>query len=170
LACKPTPNFLSFTFFVMRENNLTAYVLNFFTKDTLSVISDVASVISLILTLFVLYDVRKLRERYKFRVRGPEILRKLKAHSAKLADYLNEFEGFLPQIDLELGRAHVQLKSLEKKKLPRPVKKAIKHVRKSIQGYNTGAKDEESLRRVYVEMMIVIEEVNDYQKDSDWER
>jgi|GEM_PF-2272583 len=154
----------------MNENDLTTYVSKFFAKENFSFISDIASVISLILTLFVLYEVRRLKEQYKFRVRGPEILRKLKAHSAKLADYLNEFESFLPQIDLELGRSHVQLKSLEKKKLPRSVKKAIKHLRKSIQSYNASTKDEEVIRQVYVEMMVVIEEVNDYQKDLDWER
>lgn len=149
--------------------HLTLLFQNLNSREVLSVIGDVVSIISLLLTIFVYYNVRKLREHYMFRARAPEIIRRLLAHSSNLANYLNTFMESLPQIDLELRLAEVQLRSLGKKLRGQP-KKSVRQLLKSIKAYDINEQGDEELRRVYVELMKVIEEVKEHRKDLDWEK
>jgi hypothetical protein len=96
-------------------NNLTISDINLFSKETLSIVGDVLAIISFVLTIFVLYDTRKIRGFYKFKGRGPALIKELSRYSSKISNYLNAFEDFLPQIAEELKRSEAKLKSLEKK-------------------------------------------------------
>jgi hypothetical protein len=149
-------------------SSLTNLVEKLFTSQSLSVLGTVCSIASLVLTLFVLYDTRKLRSYYKLRVRAPALLRDLKKSSSALSDYLNEFAEFLPQISEELARIAVKLKSLEGKLSGGP-KASVKKLRRNIDQCEVGLQNEEQVRRVNVGVIAIIEEVRDHQKDLDWE-
>lgn len=74
-------------------------VLQLLSREFLSVLADVLSIIGFVLTIFVLYDTRKIRSLYKFKGRGPALIRDLSKLSLTLSTYLNQFEDFLPQIE-----------------------------------------------------------------------
>jgi hypothetical protein len=68
-----------------------------------------------------------------------------------------------------LKRSEAKLKSLEKKLRGQPPKSSIKQLRKIINECEVKVDNEQGVRVIYLEMVKVIEEVKDYQKDLDWE-
>ena len=62
----------------------------------------------------------------------------------------------------------MKLRSL-KGKLSRSPKKSVKHVLSQIDRCDVNAQNEELVRRTYIEIVKVIEELKDNQKDLDWE-
>src|SRR3982751_710999 len=94
---------------------LTHIIPDFFNRDLLSIASDVLSIISFVLTIFVLYDTRNIRSLYKFKARGPALIKDLGKYASNLTGYLNQYEDFIQQIAEDLGRSRAKLKSLERK-------------------------------------------------------
>ena len=95
-------------------------------------IGTIASIISLGVSVFVLIEVRKIKNVYKLRVRGPVIIKELVRYSANLSGYLDEFEDSLPQIADELGKARAKLKYL-KKTLSSDTRTSVKRLLRSIE-------------------------------------
>jgi len=75
---------------------------------------------------------------------------------------------FLPQVREEIGRVAVKLRSL-KRKLRGEQKRSVKRALLYIDQCDVSVQNEEHVRLVYVEIVKVIEELKDYQKDLDWE-
>src|SRR6185436_13267865 len=117
----------------------------------------IASIISLGVSIFVLVEVRHIRNASKLRVRGPGIIRELVRYSSNLSGYLDEFEDSLPQIEDELGKARAKLKYL-KKSLSSDTKTSVKRLLKSMGKCEITSDNKDGIRRVYVEMNQVIEE------------
>jgi len=82
---------------------------------TFSDIGTIASIISLAVSLFVLADVRKIKNAFRLRVRGPIVIRELGKCSSNISNYMDQFDVFLPQIASELARAQAKLKYLQGK-------------------------------------------------------
>jgi hypothetical protein len=143
-------------------------IADIFSRETLSVVGDILGIISFVLTIFVLYDTRKIRGFYKFKGRGPALLKDLSRYSSTISRYLNEFEDFLPQIAEELKRSEAKLKSLEKKLSGQP-KASVKRLRKIVNECEVKTENEREVRVAYLEMVKVIEEVKEHRKDLDWE-
>lgn len=131
---------------------------------TFSDIGSVASVISLAVSIFVLIEVRSIRNAFKLRVRGPVIIKDLVRYSSNLSGYLDKFEDSLPQIADEFGKTKAKLKYLEKSLSSGP-KASVKRLLKSIEKCEITVDNEGGIRRVHLEMNEVIEEVKDRQKD-----
>jgi predicted membrane chloride channel (bestrophin family) len=142
---------------------------HFFTERTLTLSASIVSIISFFLTIFVLYDTRKLRSFYKFRALGPTLIRELRSSSKRISDFLNEFEEFIPQISQELARAGATLHSLQRKLRGSP-KTSTKKLRKRISVCRIGIESEDEIREIHIEMVKVVEEVKNYQRDLEWER
>jgi hypothetical protein len=117
----------------------------------------------------VLYDTRKLRSFYKFRARGPTLIKELRGCSKRISDFLNEFDEFIPQISEELGRAVATLDALERK-LKGHAKASTKKLKKRISSCKVRVENEDEIREIYIEMVKVVEEVRNYQRDLEWER
>jgi hypothetical protein len=79
---------------------------------TFSDVGSMASIISLIFTVLVLIDVRRLRSYYLFTGRVPVLTQKLDQHQLKIEEYLNDFDKSISLIWLELAKVEVVLKSL----------------------------------------------------------
>jgi hypothetical protein len=131
---------------------------------TFSDLGTISSIISLGVSLFVLAEVRKIRNAFTLRVRGPIVIKELGKYSSNISSYLDQFEDFLPQIAGEFARAQAKLKYLQKK-LPAGPRTSVKKLRKLIEKCEVTIENKEGVRLVYVEMNQVLEEVKDHQKD-----
>lgn len=147
---------------------LHALYIDFFFMEKLGIVSGIASIISCLLTIFVLYDTRRIRSFYRFRARGPTLMKELITCSKNISEYLNAFEEFVPQISEELARSAAKLKMLEGK-LSRSQKNSVRELRASIKACKASSQSQESVREVYIEMVMVLEEIKQYQRDLDWE-
>lgn len=127
-------------------------------------IGTLASLLSLAVSIWVLYDVRKIKAGLKLRVRGPVVMKELRKYSATIADYLDQFENSLPQISEEFGKARAKLKYLEKN-LPSQTRKSVRKLQRSIEKCDVITENKEGVRRLYVEMNSVLVEITDHQKD-----
>jgi hypothetical protein len=136
--------------------------------ETFSKIGSIFSIASFGLTVWVLLETRKLRGLYKLRVRGPSLIKDLVKLASILFSYLNDYSNSVAQIAQELGKIGVKLKSLEVKLNGAP-KSSVKLVRSYIDQCEVNNENEEQVRRIYVEIIKVIEELKDHQKDLDWE-
>jgi len=131
---------------------------------TFSDIGTLASLLSLAVSLWVLYDVRKIKAGFKLRVRGPVVIKELRKYSSTIAGYLDRFEDFLPQISEEFGKAQAKLKYLEKN-LPSETRRSVRNLQKSIEKCEVMTENKEVVLRLYFEMNRVLEEITDHQKD-----
>jgi hypothetical protein len=129
-----------------------------------SIIGTITSIISLGVSIWVLIELRDIRNVAKLRVRGPKIIKELGQCASNLSGFLDEFEDALTQIDDELATAKAKLKYL-RKSLPSDTKGSVRRLLKSIEKCEITLDNKEGIRRIYVEMNQVLEEVKDHQKD-----
>jgi predicted PurR-regulated permease PerM len=132
-------------------------------------IGSVASILGLVLTILIFLSLRKIRRFYVFTARVPELLDKLTKHAGKISEYQKEFSNSQQEIELELSKAEVVLKSL-KKKVSRQTKSSINNVLKTVKTYYNSISDSKSLWEVYVKIQILIDEIKELQLDIKWER
>lgn len=147
---------------------LTWIVQSLFSREAFFIAGNVFSIASFILSVIVLWNVRKLRNVYRLRARGPALLRDLSKAASNLSKFLNEYDDFLPQVKEEMARAAVKLRSL-KKRIGGDQRRTIKRVLRSIDQCEITVENEEQVRLVYIEVLKITEELKDYQKDLDWE-
>lgn len=89
--------------------------------------------------------------------------------ASNLSGYLNDYSDSTMQIVEELGKIGSKLKSLQSKLSGDP-KNAVKRVRDYIDRCEVKSENDEQVRKVHIEIIKVIEELKDYQKDLDWEK
>lgn len=147
---------------------LPSIIKEFFSRDSLSVVGNIFSIASFVISIFVLLSVRKLRTLYRLRVRGPSLIKDLSKAGSNLSNYLNEYAESIPQIEEELSRVSVKLRSLENKISGR-LKVSVKRARVYIDQCEAKAENETEVRKAYIEVIKVTEELKDHQKDLDWE-
>lgn len=73
-----------------------------------------SSVISLVLTIFVFFNIRNIRSFYVFTARVPQLSEDIAAKSSLLNDQLNTFEGMTVKLRTLLAEVEVLLVSLSK--------------------------------------------------------
>jgi len=149
-------------------SGLPTIVDNLANRETFYIIGNIFSIASFILSIIVLWNIRKLRNAYRLRARGPSLLKDLSKAASNLSKFMNAYTDFLPQITEELGRVAVKLRSL-KRKLSGDQKRSAKRALLYIDQCQVSVQNEEQVRLVYVEIVKVIEELKDHQKDLDWE-
>jgi hypothetical protein len=153
----------------MNEPTIIEIILNFLKGEAFSIFGTVASMISLVLTVWVLINVGKIKSYYMFAARVPDLNKQLKQHASEISAYLNDFEGFLPQIQLELAQTEIVLRSL-KNKLDRQPKKSATQLLKVLRHYDLNSGDKDGLYSIYVDMRKLESEIEDLQEDLKWER
>ena len=143
-------------------------IRNLSAREAFYVIGNIFSIASFILSIFVLWNIRKLRNAYRLRARGPALIKDLSKGASNLSKFMNEYADFLPQISEEIGRVGVKLRSLRGKLSGGP-KRSVKRVLSYVDHCEVTVQNEDDVRRVYGELLKVIEELRDNQKDLDWE-
>src|SRR5262245_37030306 len=150
-------------------NDLTSSSQNFLTLQAISLIADILSIAGFVVPVWVLLETRKLKSLYKLKVRGPSLIKDLHKMVLNLDDYINNYSNSLTQIAQELGRVEIKLKSLQTKLRGDP-KSSVKLVRSLIDQCEVNVENKERVVRVHREIIKVLEELKDHQKDLDWER
>src|ERR1043165_2732326 len=95
-------------------DGLPSIFKNLFTRENFYVIGNVFSIASFIISIFVLWNIRKIRSAYRFRARGPSLIKELSASTKNLNKFSNEYADSLSQIKEEMTRVAVKLRSLRR--------------------------------------------------------
>ena len=133
---------------------------------TLSNIGNVASILGIGLSLYVIYNVREIRKSYLFTARAPALLKSLRTHSSNIKDLLKEFETSIEEIETELARC-----SPIKRKVGRHERRSISIVIKQITtNKSLSTESKNTVWNIYKELLKVEEELRNLHKDRQWER
>lgn len=100
--------------------------------EIVNVVASVSSVVALILTLFIFYHTSKLRNRYLFLIRAPELIKQLEDHGSNISKYLDAPSVYQQELRIELTMCRANLKNL-RPKLDRGAKSSLKTLDRNIQ-------------------------------------
>jgi hypothetical protein len=139
------------------------------TSEWFVALVNITSLIGFLLTIWVLFDVRNIKSYYVFKVRVPQHVKKLKKYAANLSEYMNDFEGMLPQVEMELASIEVELESL-RRKLDRKPGRPVDQLLRDVKAYNKAqTKDIKALRRIHIDLHKAVTRIEEIQEDLRWE-
>lgn len=121
-----------------------------------SIVGLVFSLFSLGVSIYTALNVRKIRNKYMFRLTAPDLVKGLSKHASTLVGYADNSEKHHLHIKEELTKSDVKLMTLESR-LKGQSKKSVKQARGSIKKYNP--RDNDGIFTIYTEIMRVVEEV-----------
>lgn len=136
-------------------------------QQILSQIGSYASLIGLLITVYVAYQLRQIRNTYIFRVRAPEFIKLLSRRASKLIELGGDFDNSQQSIGLEIAVADVTLRTMQSR-MRGQSRRAVKQLRNSIKDYRQNP-DRDKIYRLYTEIHTVIEEVKELQKELNLE-
>lgn len=146
-----------------------------------------ASILSFIISIFVLLSVRRIRNFYIFNARVPEINEELSKLASDLSGSLDSFDGLNSRIHKILVDLEISLKSL-KKKVPKDIKRDIDSLISTIQITDQSRKNillfwsrsetigssiesqREYLEKLHLSTYKVIAQCKSNHEESRWER
>lgn len=152
----------------MNSESVVKFLNRVLAGDLLAVIASWASVISLLLTIYVAWSIRKIRNKYISRIRAPRFVEMLVEKGSILSDFANDFSNSEQEICDELARVDVRPKAMQGR-MRGESKKAIKELRTRIRDYEKEPDSQAKFHLVYRSMQRVIEEVSEYQEELDFE-
>jgi hypothetical protein len=147
---------------------LSQFLKRLFTGDILDVIANYLGIIGFFVTIYIAWSIRKVRNRYIFRIKAPQFVKALSKQASMLIDYANEFVSNQAVIGDEFARIDVRLKAMQGR-MTGGAKKAVKDLRKLIKEYERAPANEGKFRLAYRGVQRVIEEVKEYQEDLELE-
>ena len=100
--------------------------------EIVDVIASLSSVIALILTIFILRQTLKLRNRYLSLIRTPQLVTRLEEHGSNISKYLDAPSVYQQELRIELTMYRANLKNL-KSKLDCGAKSSLKTLDRNIQ-------------------------------------
>lgn len=103
-----------------------------------------------------------------FTARIPDLHRDLKKHASNLANYMNEFDSYRPQIATELVNIEVIVLSL-KRKVDKQAMPHIKSLVSQLKNLEPMSVDTETVWKIYASVNKVLASVEDLQEDKKWE-
>jgi len=125
------------------------------------------SLVSLVVSLVVLSQVSELKKAYLFAVRVPDLIERLKKQTSRVSVHLSSFPSSNDEVVVTLALASGTLKSLAAK-LPKTQRTSIIGLIEMTGAYNP-ADGVSGLRNIYGTMLRVVQELEDLQKDRQWE-
>ncbi len=114
---------------------------------TVSNIADIASLVSLVVSIYVALNLRAIRKNYIFRLKAPEFMKALKTCARDLNQFGNDFENSTEAISDELTKIDVRLGAMSRR-MRRRSKKSVKELRGLIKAYEEDRKDQHKFRQV----------------------
>jgi hypothetical protein len=138
--------------------------------DAFSFMGSIFSTLSFIITILIFIKLKRIHSEYLFKIRTPELLKKLESTSENISKYLNDFKRFINDINREFTLCKVNLKSL-KNKCPKEIKKSVSKLIKVIVSYLKIAnvsKMQEDANKIYIELQGIIEECKNFSEDIKW--
>jgi hypothetical protein len=144
------------------------HFLNEAVRAAIALASDIASIVSLALTLLVYFNVRKLRRAYLFTARVPELIDELSAKASELLSLHGSGAQSKSQIQVVMAEVDVLLRSL-KSKVGGSSRSAVNAALIATAEYQMNDSAEVVLR-VYVAMQKCLAELRQIQLDLKWDR
>lgn len=132
----------------------------------LGVVADLSSLIALATTAAVWWNVRRIREFYRFRARIPEVVEQLNKSASNVSRYLSDFDASEQSIELEFAEATVFVRSLAKKSSGEP-RSAAKRLAKRLE--RRGVFTARDARELYVDIRTLLLTFREVEKDYKWE-
>ena len=109
-----------------------------------------------------------MKQEFLFRARLPSLLKKIQSHASSISSELPNLPDSGHTIIEELAIAQVNLQSLESKSFG-SMRTSLKKLRLNIEKLRKNREiDKESIRAVYLEMNMVIQEISNIREDDKW--
>lgn len=157
--------------------------------DYITALGTISSIAGLILSVFVLSAIKKIKKFYIFIARVPHDNEKLREIASSISSHLNNFDGYSKKTYEILANAEVALKSLGRK-VDGPLKKQVSILVKDINSINKkqhplmkktfgilisgGRQPDQSekdfLEEIYVSLYKITKECSARYEDARWER
>lgn len=137
---------------------------------TFSNISGLASIVGLFFTIYVFLGIRVIQKEFLFRIRLPSLLKKLQQHASTISNQLQKYPETKHEIIEELSIAKVNINSLYKKSSG-SIKTSLKKLETNIDVFRKSEltdNSKQSLREIYMEMNMVIQEISNLRDDDKW--
>ncbi len=136
---------------------------------TLGNIGGVASILGFFLTIYVFLTIRAIKRNYLFRARVPILQKKLQKHASSISSMMHSYSDSKNIIMKELSLAEVNSLSLQSKTKGK-MKSSLKALVSDIRYYKKSGGSKEDLRKIYLSLNMVIQEIANYRDDDKWER
>ncbi len=137
-------------------------------REFLADFGSIASIISVVLTFLVYLGLRNIKNNYIFRIKSPQLLRFLQTKTTELNKLAEDFPSSGKQISDELVKVDVKLSSMQRR-TTKSAKEAVIDLRNRIKEFELSPEDEYKYNQTYRQMLRVIEEIKEMQKDLDLE-
>jgi hypothetical protein len=131
--------------------------------EILGHLGNIASIISLVMTIFIFFSVKNIKEHFIARIRLPGLNKTLKDHSKKINSYLSDFDNNERVIKTEIKCFESTLKNL-KSKVPGKNRKEIKQVLRKIKKVTNPITNDEAWE-IYNDLLATILTVENILKD-----
>ena len=136
---------------------------------TLSDVASVITIIGFVFTVIMFFDIKSIKRYYFLAARMPEVTEKLKVHASNINKYIDNFDGSIQEVSLEIARLDVVLSSL-RNKVDRQSAKSVVQLQEKIRRYKPKKEGQEPLFEIYVDLHTILEELDELQRDAKWER
>ncbi len=132
----------------------------------MELLGNIASVLSVLITGWVLFELKRLRSQYLLQARLPDLVSSLKSKATELSKSLGDFRGSQHDIKAMLPIVTSTLKNL-RSKLDGEPKSSVDRLIKYI-SHNELELDEEAAWLIYRDLLGVVETLKQFQKDIKW--
>lgn len=142
-------------------------------------IANWCSILGLLISLFVLYSLKKIRKHFKLKARIPEIVNQLEDFSKELNSYIDDIEGNKNELIIISKRLEYTLKSLREKSTDQ-ITKNIDKMLVSISMLKKGGpfkwnplrkstwKFDDEIWEIYSDIQGILQGLKEANKDSLW--
>ena len=139
------------------------------TSIHLTDLGDVASILGLLVSIWVLIKVKAISNSYFKKVRLPALLQDLGKLTSKLSSDMGNTGGSEESLRLLIGKIEGLLTSL-KKQVGGTLRTQLASVSKEISEYKRNGRTETKARDIYVACVTLSEALKEQVKDLEWER
>ena len=130
----------------------------------------ICSILGLILTIFILGNLRRIHRHFLFQARFPNLRNKIAKHRKSLSQLLNTYDTSKQQIQIELQKCRANLNSL-KPKLNRSSRNGVNQVIKQIKSTcgSYSHLSESQVREIHISLVFLEQELENLNQDIKWE-
>jgi hypothetical protein len=132
-----------------------------------SEVGTAASLLSLLLTLWVLRSIYTLRSHFLFTARLPQLLEDLQQNTSGLSQGLAQPEEWSDIVDIEMVRCDANLKNLVPK-VKGQTRTSIVQIHDEIAKYLSGDRTKVAARTIYTKLNGLLQELHNLHEDTKW--
>lgn len=139
-----------------------------FIAPHLTFFGSIASIVGLLISVYLFFAIRAIKRNYLFRARIPALQKKLKKHASNISSALQQYDETQDEILSELSLAEVNLISL-KSKTNGTLKASLSKTVKELQSFRKKGISKDKIRSIYLSINMRIQEIENYREDEKWE-